>query len=377
MPPYSYPSFEEIEVKEWASNTVETILTDIKPVSFKSAFGYQYEKPKKLQIVINENRPKKKSEYNNPLRRSFSFLESNLFFTPNEERAQQKNARRSQSTMLPSTSSATKGTCMTPTHHSSLSSRIRDTWHMDHASHIKAELFINHKKSSKELKAIHVWKITLAQYMIQTPPSLEIKSKPNTKRSSQLSKFIMTELLTTEETYLNHLLTVKNLYMDPLLEVAHKKSSLVNLKDIEIIFEFIPQLIILSTILVHKLKETLTLFENGSSEPCIGQAFCELEDFFDIYIAYTVNFSKSKKHLSKASSNIVYRQLVQHTMSRKETNRMLLSDYMIAPIQRITRYCLLLKDLLKHSKPSNSDYVYLNKALKCLSALAYAMNTVQ
>ncbi|KAI8078379.1 Dbl homology domain-containing protein [Thamnidium elegans] len=187
----------------------------------------------------------------------------------------------------------------------------------------------------------------------------------------------MTELLTTEETYLNHLLTVKNLYMDPLLEVAHKKSSLVNLKDIEIIFEFIPQLIILSTILVHKLKETLTLFENGSSEPCIGQAFCELEDFFDIYIAYTVNFSKSKKHLSKASSNIVYRQLVQHTMSRKETNRMLLSDYMIAPIQRITRYCLLLKDLLKHSKPSNSDYVYLNKALKCLSALAYAMNTVQ
>lgn len=99
--------------------------------------------------------------------------------------------------------------------------------------------------------------------------------------------------------------------MDPLLEIAQKKPSLVNLKDIEIIFAFIPQLIILSTILVHKLKETLTLFENGSGEPRIGQAFCELEDFFDIYIAYTVNFSKSKKHLSKASSSIVYRQLVQ------------------------------------------------------------------
>lgn len=177
MPPYSYPSFEEIEAKEWASNTIETILTDITPVSFQSAFGYQYEKPKKLQIVINEDQPKKKSEYNNPLRRSFSFLEGNLFFTPNEERAQQKNARRSQSTMLPSTSSATKGTCMTPTHQSSLSSRIRDTWHMDYASHIKTEFFTDHKKSSKELKAIHVWKITLAQYMIQTPPSLDIKVK--------------------------------------------------------------------------------------------------------------------------------------------------------------------------------------------------------
>jgi hypothetical protein len=35
--------------------------------------------------------------------------------------------------------------------------------------------------------------------------------------------------------------------------------------------------------------------------------------------------------------------LLQDTMRKKETNRMLLSDYMIAPIQRITRYCLLLK----------------------------------
>lgn len=30
-------------------------------------------------------------------------------------------------------------------------------------------------------------------------------------------------------------------------------------------------------------------------------------------------------------------------MRKKETNKMELSDYMIAPIQRITRYTLLLK----------------------------------
>lgn len=99
--------------------------------------------------------------------------------------------------------------------------------------------------------------------------------------------------------------------MDPLLEIAQKKSSLVNIKDIEIIFAFIPQLIILSSLLVERLRETLTLFENESTEAHIGRAFCDLEPLFDIYIAYTINFSKSKKHLSKASSSIVYRQLVQ------------------------------------------------------------------
>jgi hypothetical protein len=83
-------------------------------------------------------------------------------------------------------------------------------------------------------------------------------------------------------------------------------------------------------------------------------------------------------------------------MRRKETNRMVLSDYMIAPIQRVTRYCLLLTgkirnfttgviclltcfkiDLQKHSNRSHPDYVYLEKTLTSLSALAFAMNTVQ
>lgn len=56
---------------------------------------------------------------------------------------------------------------------------------------------------------------------------------------------------------------------------------------------------------------------------------------------------------------------------------MILDDYMIAPIQRITRYSLLLKDLQKHSDPNNRDFTYLDKAIKSLSALAVAMDHVQ
>ncbi|KAI7896665.1 Dbl homology domain-containing protein [Mucor mucedo] len=356
MPPYSYPSFEEIEAKEWASNTVETILTDITPVSFQSDFC---DKPKKLNILINDIVFRKDRE-DNPLRRSFSFLEENLFSpNNNDEKEGQKNARRSQSTILPSTSYANSGNSRTaavitqsaptsPTNklssQPSFSSRIRDTWHMDRAS--------NNIKNTTDIF--------------------------DHKKSVQLSKFIMTELLTTEETYLNHLMTIKNFYMDPLQAAAQKKSSLVNQKDIEIIFAFIPQLIILSTSLVQRLHETIALHdENEHNDAYIGKVFCGLESFFDIYIAYTVNFAKSKKHLSKASSSIVYRQLVQDTMRKKTTNRMILSDYMIAPIQRITRYCLLLKDLQKYSSPCNPDHVYLEKTLKCLSALAFAMNSVQ
>ncbi|RCH81455.1 hypothetical protein CU097_006220, partial [Rhizopus azygosporus] len=80
MPPYSYPiTFEEIEAKEWASNTVKGILTDISPVSFESGFT-------SLEVIHEDNiqgqekeNHKKSLKRMSTLRRSFSFLESSLF----------------------------------------------------------------------------------------------------------------------------------------------------------------------------------------------------------------------------------------------------------------------------------------------------------
>lgn len=114
--------------------------------------------------------------------------------------------------------------------------------------------------------------------------------------------------------------------MDPLLDASttsfnlKKSSMLVNHKEIEVIFAYIPELIALSSILVERLKTVIECFTSEESAAAaaapprhtrIGKIFCDLEPYFDIYILYTVNFSKSKKCLSKASSSIVYRQLVQ------------------------------------------------------------------
>lgn len=72
-----------------------------------------------------------------------------------------------------------------------------------------------------------------------------------------------------------------------------------------------------------------------------------------------------------------------------------LSNYMIAPIQRITRYGLLLKgkyddfnlnilylfvfyvDITKHSNPESPDFMFIQRSLKCHLALAHAMNEIQ
>ncbi|KAG1445832.1 hypothetical protein G6F46_011321 [Rhizopus delemar] len=369
MPPYNYLiTFEELEAKEWASNTVADIITDVLPVSFDSGFA-------SLEVIYEEGQSQE---------------------TENKERRLSLKRDRSPSAIMTDHSIITSHSAP-PSPQSlspkpSVSNRIRHSWQMDRTS-VK-QLLINtpdlfntlsacsHKITNKEQKGIAIWKSTYATYIVEPPPSLKIKPKPITKRSIQLSKFNMAELLTTEETYLTHLMIIKKFYMNPLLQAATQKGSLVNLKDVEIIFAHIPQLISLSSALAEQLHQAIISSEEKKSvidsqhEAPIGKIFCDFENYFGVYIAYAVNYSKSKKYLTKASSNIIYRQLVKDSIRKKETNKMLLDDYMIAPIQRVTRYCLLLKELQKHSDPTLPDYTYLDKAIKSLSALAVAMEHV-
>lgn len=114
---------------------------------------------------------------------------------------------------------------------------------------------------------------------------------------------------------------------------GNKRSSLVDKKDIEIIFAFIPQLILLSSELVERLHETIgPCLEDVSkkNQVSIGKAFCDLESYFDVYISYSINFAKSRKYLEKTNSNIVYCQLVQVSYKHSYVNiRFFINFYVI------------------------------------------------
>jgi hypothetical protein len=62
---------------------------------------------------------------------------------------------------------------------------------------------------------------------------------------------------------------------------------------------------------------------------------------------------------------------------KETTSRFTLADLLILPIQRVTRYCLLLKDLKKHTDVEHYDYVCIVHALEQLHTLAMATNNVQ
>ncbi|KAF8958119.1 Rho guanine nucleotide exchange factor (GEF) 17 [Entomortierella lignicola] len=73
-----------------------------------------------------------------------------------------------------------------------------------------------------------------------------------------------------------------------------------------------------------------------------------------------------------------YEKFILNCIGGKETtSRFSLADLMILPIQRVTRYCLLLKDLKKHTDVEHPDYVCIVHALEQVHTLALATNNVQ
>jgi hypothetical protein len=132
------------------------------------------------------------------------------------------------------------------------------------------------------------------------------------------------------------------MFMDPFIAAATQTSRpLVNPNDISTIFAYIPNIIEVSNVLAYRFESVAKSWHEQSS--LVGAVFNQMENDFEVYIRYAVNFHHSQRCITRAHNNILYRRFIQESLRKKETNRMGLNDYMIIPIQRVTRYSLLLK----------------------------------
>ncbi|RCH81106.1 hypothetical protein CU098_007223, partial [Rhizopus stolonifer] len=307
MPPH-FPVDEDTayETKQWASDTIDNLFSDSQPITFEPVqsipFPQQLE-VKPIQKAVNDL---KKKYTNNPARRSLSVLETSLFKRNCNNEDARPVARSSRSDIITSPCTLT---------HSDSAPSLLITSHTQHQKSLSARLkrtltpekpYLNKKAlSNSEKEGIEIWKNTFNEYLVDS------KMTPH-GQSPHLLHFVLNELVTTETTYLEHLLIIKQMFMDPLLEAATTyPRPLVNLKDIQTIFAFIPELITLSTLLVNGLNKAINTTENGEIYGSIGKVFCDLEEELEIYIRYAANFSKQQRCIGRADRSIVYRQLVQ------------------------------------------------------------------
>jgi hypothetical protein len=86
--------------------------------------------------------------------------------------------------------------------------------------------------------------------------------------------------------------------------------------------------------------------------------------FFKIYGVYCISRESSNQEYEQAmKENRHFFLFVHNVREQAESRGLLLSDFLIKPVQRITKYPLLIQEMLKNTDPADREYEVLSKLL--------------
>lgn len=136
---------------------------------------------------------------------------------------------------------------------------------------------------------------------------------------------------------------------------------------------------------IRELAEAHTGFHADLHRACtsshhmkISECFLRWKDKFIIYGDYCSNLPKSQEQIDElCSKKQLVNQSVISCQQKANDGKFKLRDLLSVPMQRVLKYHLLLKELLKNTSETHDDYDGLDKALQSMLDLAHYINEVK
>uniref|UniRef100_A0A8C9XJK7 non-specific serine/threonine protein kinase n=1 Tax=Sander lucioperca TaxID=283035 RepID=A0A8C9XJK7_SANLU len=202
--------------------------------------------------------------------------------------------------------------------------------------------------------------LTSLQSSSEVPSAAELVSAiEKLVKTKMVSVFVLNELIQTEKDYVKDLGIVVEVFMKKIEEKGIPDDM--KGKD-KIVFGNI-----------HQIYDWHRDFFVGELEKCLEdhehlpELFIKHERRLHMYVVYCQNKPKSEY--------IVAEYDTYFDVSDQDTQcRLTLSDFLIKPIQRITKYQLLLKDFLKYSSKAGIDCEQIEKAVDLMSQVPKLCN---
>eukprot|EP00118_Oscarella_pearsei_P009638 m.56197 g.56197 ORF g.56197 m.56197 type:complete len:1233 (+) comp34571_c1_seq4:117-3815(+) len=164
-------------------------------------------------------------------------------------------------------------------------------------------------------------------------------------------EFVMAELQDTERAYIEDLRQIIEGYWEPMnpqsqfLPPALRGKRHVVFGNLKQIYDFH------KNVFIQKLEERI-------EEPmALGRCFLEKEKEFEMYVSYCKNKPSADEFLQDCD------QAFFRNCQKNLGHNLPLSSYLLKPVQRITKYQLLLKDMMNCSKKDEHAYANLQEAL--------------
>eukprot|EP01112_Ceratiomyxa_fruticulosa_P000427 TRINITY_DN10386_c0_g1_i1.p1 TRINITY_DN10386_c0_g1~~TRINITY_DN10386_c0_g1_i1.p1 ORF type:complete len:520 (+),score=122.72 TRINITY_DN10386_c0_g1_i1:32-1561(+) len=185
----------------------------------------------------------------------------------------------------------------------------------------------------------------------------EIKSDQNSTEK-YFRERVLDEIFRTEQDYCKDLDFVVTDVMVPLSKVMSKTELTAIFSNIQVIKN-----------VNDSLLKGLTQDPNSP-----GRAFVQLHEFFKCYAQYCTHHTSAVSSLQQAKMNSDVLNLIKKAKDNPKSGNLSVEDYLIKPVQRICKYPLLLKELLKYTPTNHPDYTPLNKAYTHMQDVAMHVN---
>ena len=197
---------------------------------------------------------------------------------------------------------------------------------------------------------------------------------PDTEGKSRRQQ-IITELLSTEFSYVLHLRLLNDNYCIPIKEL-----QLISSKEYESIFQNINKISEINSSLFKQFKARMAEEKFSFETGCIGDIILNIIEDKSLnlqieYQQYINNYDSSINSLTKIQKNNQnFDQFLKKTL-QKDNNFKILQSYLITPIQRLPRYVLLLTELNKITSDDHNDKENIKKALEKVIQLTNEINS--
>ncbi|XP_070578417.1 rho guanine nucleotide exchange factor 33-like isoform X2 [Ptychodera flava] len=198
-------------------------------------------------------------------------------------------------------------------------------------------------------------------------PSKELIAK--TKRQE-----IALDILETEKKYVSCLSILEKHFAVPL-----RQSSILPARDVNAIFPaYLSVFYQRHQVILKQIEERV---HNRKYEGMLGDVFARLadpssSDLLQCYSNYVTDFPNSIdmiNHWNKQSQK--FRKFLKKQLTELDITNIGLATYLLAPLQRIPKYVLLLQQMLKYTEEDNPDYYYMQSAIQGLNDFINNMNT--
>ncbi|ELR12501.1 RhoGEF domain containing protein, partial [Acanthamoeba castellanii str. Neff] len=160
---------------------------------------------------------------------------------------------------------------------------------------------------------------------------------------------VINEIINTERDYVHDLDVMVSVFETPMLE-----EHVVTKEEISTLFSNVKQLIEVNRMLLADMVKR--------------------GDYLKMYAKYCANHTVAAELALKLEKAHSARLRAFFSRAYAQTNRLSLRDYLIKPVQRICKYPLLLRELIKSTEASHPDYVKLTNALAKIQSVVAAVN---